>query len=733
MQTLADGVYTEDFVYGDPYSQRITVKPPQFDYVGTAVTNAGVLVCENSTFELHYGSNADNPDASQPYGGPTQINPGYLRFPTLSWGERAGLFLSVITSEPCMLSFDRSFSGYVGDRFIVTVNGAEKLAIGHSAGYSWTRSEIPLGRGVYKIAFVLLTAPFQPQAIIREGIAQSPQTADDLLRFLRIANLSITALAEIPVATNARMTFLQESTLTASPTMGVSLGKTTWTAESALLYPLKLLGFHEWITSSELTVEAEVGRAAELTFACESALTAVVNIDAHTAADSGGFSLSATAALHVESTAVQDITELIRPLRRVSLRMTRPVMASGHPQTMLAVCETEVGTTVTGGLALGKIDPYSPDNKVPGAVGGAPSYRWLSIDAHRDPNTLECTEWHAKDDFDAPYWSTPGAYRPQVDLFTLKLADRIEAVRYPSVQFDAAHLDHLNIELPSVSSEMTWAFVGSFTRFRGMLHDSAPIIDYAADAVVDYAPITEETAIRREFMAWTDEPTSLPSIYLGLCSYGANDPGSSRIAWRVNDEKKTYNRADRAVITDNTPVVLIYRVSGSSSTVSITPLNSNGAQGTVTVPIPRQMDIDTTLTKFSLGRSRFPVPFDGSFLTGSMSLLEVAWFPRALTTAQAAELSKFYASLYAPVTSGQITQDLTKGTADAGTEQALIYAGNPETQLTLITGDRAVPLGLFASTEEGVAEINRLLDQGVPTIMCSNNDYASILARLEAE
>jgi hypothetical protein len=651
----------------------------------------------------------------------------------LGWDAVAGLFLTVVTTEPTTLSFDRSFSGYVGDRFIVTVNGAEQLSVSNSAGYSWTRSEVALGRGTYEIAFVLKTAAYQ-SGVIREGVGQSTLQVNEVLRYLRLTNLSVTGLDDVPVANNASLTLLSEASFTTGGEVRVS-ATLDLVATAALLYPRKLLGYNRWVTSSTLSVEAEVDRYATLLMSAQASFPIDAHVDAHLQSDTAGFVIASGATLEVEPFESQDITELIRPLKQVTLKMTRPVMAGGRPKTVLAICETEIGTAVTAGGPVGKIDPYSPDNVIPTAkVGSAATFRWLSIDAERDPATLEVTSWRPKDVYDGPAWSTPGAYRPQVDFFSLKRANRVEAVRYPAVEFDAAHLDHLNITLPTAptNGQMTWAFVGSFTRFRGMLHDSCPILDYSSDATIDYFPAGENSATRREFPDWLDHPASSESIYLGLCSYGTGDPNTSRVAWRSNDATNGYGRSERAVITDNTPVVLIYRLNGSSSAVFITPLTANGAQGQISAVLPRPA-VTAGRTGFTLGKARLGVPFDGSFLTGSMALLEVSYFNRALTDAQAKELGTFYASLYAPVTSGRVTDDLTAGRADVGTEQMIIYAGNPETAMVLITGDRAVNLELFASEDSGKAEINRFLDQGVPTVMVSNPDYASILARLEAE
>lgn len=306
-------------------------------------------------------------------------------------------------------------------------------------------------------------------------------------------------------------------------------------------------------------------------------------------------------------------------------------------------------------------------------------------------------------------------------------------VRYPSVQLDAGHLDHLVTTLPEppANGVMTWVFVGSFTRFRGNKNDSAPLIDYAQDSTIDYTPASELKAVRRSFPeGWTDAD-NLPSCYLGLTSYGTHDQTSSRVAYRTDDGTASFGRSDGLVVSDNTPVVIVYVSDGPNSYAMVSPLATTSSSPAMIAALPRSATPGVQIPSFTLGKSRVAPPFNGSFLTGSMSLLEVAYAGRALTKAQAQTLVSFYASLYAPVDNTISTDFTTTGGASAETSEVLIYAGDPETELTLISGDRAVTLDLMPSSPEGQAEIQRFRDMGVPIVLCSNRDYSSIIARLE--
>lgn len=737
MLTLTSGTFVEDFFYGYPYDAIVEAKPPEFDYVGAALTSAGVVTCTPGDFTMHYGSVDPNPDVYTPYGGSEVDNPYYMRFPVMSWDDASGIFLTVTTTDNAVLSFDRSFSGYVGDRLSVVVNGQERVSITGSAGYSWTSTQVALGRGVYDIAIVLKTAAYN-SGVVREGMAQDPGSVTDLFRYLRLCNLQITNVAELPTAQHQAIQMLADSSCTLVASVQVTSGPMLLTPSASLLSPTKTSGRVDLRPSATLAVdhtgtEIEIGKEGQATFAVQATLDCNPFVAVHTSSDGGGFGIGTTASLTVENTQPQDIRDRIRPLKRVSVKMSDPVVVQGRPQTPLAICEETVTASVDRDLALvlDKVDPFGPGNVVPDTVGGL-TWRWSSIDAQRDLRTHELTQWlpHKPS---GPVWTTPGAYRPVVENFTVRQGGQAYQVRYPSVQLDSGHLDHLLTTLPQapVGGVMTWVFVGSFSRFRGSLNDSCPIIDYAQFANVDYAPTTELKAVRRTYPAWVDQADS-PSIYFGLTSYGSADQTTSRVAYRTDDATTSFGRSDRLVVTDNTPTILVYVVNGADSFVLVAPLTTTGNAPAMVASIPRSAT--PAQASFALGKSRVAPPYSGSFLTGSMSLLEVAYAGRAMTQAQAQALASFYASLYAPVTGNTPIADYTSaGGADQDTEQCLIYANDPETELTLITGDQAVPLNLYPSTDEGQAEIARFRDMGVPIVLCSNRDYSSIVARLEKE
>lgn len=728
MLTLSGGLLSEDFDYGDPASEPVPVRPAEFDFAGRVYTNAGTVDCPQQTFLMCQGTGASNPDAALPYGGPPSSNPSYLRFPTLGWSGAAGMFLTVVTTATATLTFDRAFSGYVGDRFSVVLNGVERITITGSAGYGWTRSTLLLPRGTNTLAFVLKTADYTGTGFVREGTAQSSATIQQVYRFMRLTNLSITNVAALPTATNQQGNLIVSSTMTAVAQTRVP-AKLSIVGQSWLIYSIHSGPVSFAADANVDTSKVFIGKFGQATCAGDSNFGSAFTLGTHHYSDTGGFAIRALANLSVDSVVPLQSMGAIRPIKKVSVAMTRPTITAGTPGTALAECTTEVITQCNSAQYVRRVDPHSPANTVP----VTPTWRWLSLDAESDPLTDQVTEWHPTY-YPGPVWSTPGDYRPSVGRFTIKIDGREQAVRYPSVQFDAAHLDHLVTTLPQgtvdSSGVMTWVFVGAFCRFRGAQADNCPILDYNALQAVNYFPDHEAVADRGVYLPWTDEANA-SSIYLGLTGHSDKDQTSSRFCYRTSDAATSFARTDALAISDATAVVLIYRLNRTTGTISVTPLVAGQASSTQTSFT--RTAVDGAVRDFALGKSRIAPPFGGSFLTGSMSLLEVGFFNRAITDAEIAQLQQFYLSLYSPVAGGVAEPDYTVGSVNVTAEQVLLYAADPETELVYLTGNKAVNLGVFPSTTEGRVEMDRFNAQGVPVIQVTNRDYSNLLLFMDGD
>lgn len=719
--TLSGGVLAEDFNYGDPLAAPVPVRPAEFDYAGTALTNAGQVVCAQQTFLMCAGTTG--PDAKLPYGGPPSSNAYYLRFPTLGWNTSAGMFVTVTTTATATLSFDRCFSGYVGDRFSVVLNGVERITITGSAGYGWTRSTLTLPKGTNTLAFVLKTAAYTGTGIVREGVAQSSSAVQLVNRYQRLTNLSITNVKALPAAVNQQAYLSAGSSLSATGTTKVparlALTTSSWLLYSVHSGPVSFAG-----DSTVAAPNAFVGKFGAQTCTGDSSFTTGFTLGAHHASDTGGLALSSKCLLQVDRTLPTPALNLLRPMRRSALLMTRPTVINGEPTSPLADCTTEIATQCRAAQSIRRVDPHSPANSLPIPA----TWRWLSVDADSDPDTAQLIEWHATS-YSGPVWTTPGDYRPSVANFTIKIDGKPQAVHYPSVQFDAAHLDHVVAEFPdgsvSASGDMTWVMVGAFARFRGTQADNCPILDYNADRVVNYAPNKESVADRGNFEPWTDLDTAA-SIYLGLTGYSDKDHTSSRLCYRTADAAKSFGRSNAVVLSDASPVILIYRLSGTTGTIAVTPLVAGHNSSTQT-SFTRAVPTDPPRRSFALAKSRVTPPFGGSFLTGSMSLLEVSFYARAITNAEITAIQSFYLSLYSPVAGGIVEPDYTQGTVTVSNEQLLLYAADPETTLAFLTGNKAIDLGVYPSTVAGRTEIDRFNAQGVPVVQVSNRDYSALL------
>lgn len=727
MYTLSEGVLVEDFDYGYPYGRPWQQRPTIFDYTGSAQCNAGFILCPQGDFEMQFGNGSDNDDAQLPYGGAPASNPYYIRYPPLGWGQTAGIFLTVLCKANATLSFDRAFSGYVNDSFVVSVNQRERLSVTGSAGYSWTRNTITLAKGTNHIALMLISAAYAP-TVVRSGTAQGITTQTALTRYFRMSNLTITECAQTPQAADTLLGLSCETDISCVGGIDVVTGSVTMPGKSLLLCPMVIADPLDLPCDSGLLANVIIGLNGQQESLAEATISVVTTTTAHHFSDTGGFGMGATASLSLINTAAVDVTAQVRSIKKVSLTLDTPSFANGSPITPLGVCETEVSAQLLGSAIVNRVDPYSPANRPP----VTPTWRWLSPDAESDDDG-NLTHWRPTD-YAGPAWSTPGDYRPSVGRFAMKVAGTVAQVPYPAVQFDAGHLDHAtaNFPYPSInqSGQMTWVIIGSFARYRGRITDNCPILDYSSDAFIDYEDPEENTAVRNVYMPWVDTSAS-SSIYLGLASYSDKDLISSRFVYRLNDATSSFEKStDGPIITDASPCVIIYRINGDSSLLSVTPLVA-GQSGTTVQKFSRTPPTEALRTEFCLGKTRVTPPLNGSFLTGSMSLMEVSYYNTPLTDDQISALANFYMKMYTPIAGGLTEPDYTIGTLDVTGEQVLIYAADPETPLTLVSGERCVQLSIYPSSLEGQIEMQRFNGQGVPTVQVSNRDYARLVAQLE--
>lgn len=193
--TLVSGVLTEDFNYGYPYSGPVK-SPPYFDY---SVTVQGNDVYASSSyrrkdFTLQYLSKNDDPlnTDTGAHGGSSLAHPYYLLWPVLSWDDCQVLNLTLDVAKNSVMTFDRSFDGFINDNFVVVVNGKEMHNVTHTAGYSWTTQEIGLSAGVNNIYWILKTAVYNT-TVLRNGVSQDlpAGSVPVLARYMRLANLVI--------------------------------------------------------------------------------------------------------------------------------------------------------------------------------------------------------------------------------------------------------------------------------------------------------------------------------------------------------------------------------------------------------------------------------------------------------------------------------------------------------------------------------------------------------------
>lgn len=194
--TLIGGLLTEDFNYGYPYGGNTHASPPYFAYSG-AVEGSNTYTSSayrRKDFTLQYLSKNDDPLNTDygAHGGASLAHPNYLLWPLLDWDDCQVLNLNLTLEADATLTYDRSFDGYVDDLFVLVVNGKEIEQVTHTAGYSWTTSQVPLSAGVNDIYWVLQTSVYNT-TVLRNGLSQDLRSGSipSLPRYMRITNMVI--------------------------------------------------------------------------------------------------------------------------------------------------------------------------------------------------------------------------------------------------------------------------------------------------------------------------------------------------------------------------------------------------------------------------------------------------------------------------------------------------------------------------------------------------------------
>jgi hypothetical protein len=196
MMTLVSGVLTEDFNYGYPYGANTQQSPPYFSYSGSVeASNTYTSSSYRRTdFRLQYLSKNDDPLNTDfgAHGGASLANPYYFMWPLMGWNDCQILNLQITLDANATMTYDRSFDGYVDDIFLLVVNGKEIEQVTHTAGYSWTTSEVSLSAGVNDIYWVLQTGVYNP-TVLRNGLSQDLPSGSipNLPRYMRMTNLVI--------------------------------------------------------------------------------------------------------------------------------------------------------------------------------------------------------------------------------------------------------------------------------------------------------------------------------------------------------------------------------------------------------------------------------------------------------------------------------------------------------------------------------------------------------------
>lgn len=736
-QQPASSTWNEDFVYSPTAnSDSFPDLPPELEFSGTVLTPDGWLTLPGASgFAIRNGFGA-NEDATFPYGGVTPGVNAYLLYPRLTWDQVAGVFFTATTYAAGRFSFDVSFSGHANDKIYICVAygnvWSTREVLTGVYGFGWNRRTYTLAAGSSTVAIVYRSASLTQATSGGVPYNQPPGTLGYPHR-LRVSNFAVTNATGLPSPSVVRKNLFNDSLLTATGYLE-QFARLSLLSDSATVVATVVTPRLNLTTDSVFTVaHVEAGAEWAASYLDDSVLDLVSEIEALSVSATGGFQVGSRMSLWVETTVIPDVQSQVRSLMAYTLTMTRPAIIHGRPTTPRARSATTVVISIEGsGAVIGRISPYSVEHVYPD-LGGQPTYRWLSLDARRDNDTGECISWDEQDD--GPSWTTPGAYRPTVSNYVMQTDANHQAINYPAVSFDSSHLDHLNAVLSSgdwtdagagAGLSATWLLVGSFTRFRGMLRDSCPILDYTSDASIDYT--VERTASRENLPDWFDPPDAA-TMYTGWHAIGDNVPNVSTLTWRSAEMDLSTNDV---AYRDNMPVVLAICVSGLNSYVRVTPILGSGPSSLVAqASTPREIFTSGSPppTTVTLGKSRSLPPFNGLFGTGSMSLLEVAYYKRALTPAEADTISRYLAGVYAPASVlERVKTDLTAGKINPPPEDGpLMFTTTISTDPTYLLQD-----GRIGKLYDD-ATTSQMTSAGVPTVYVTSTDYAAMKAAFIGE
>lgn len=628
--SLVSGVFNEDFDYGYPYDKIVGDSAPEFEYSGEARTHSGAYKSSfygRKWFTLHYQNHKLEPKNYDVgiHGGSHDNNYHYLLFPVLQWNQVQVLTLVVYLSAPGVLSYDKGFDGYHKDEFYVVVNNVARHFHNNTAGHGWLNQTTTIGKGWNTIQFVLKTAKYVPPTT-RGGTSVSSKPPN-LPRYLRLTSINITNVQLLKDSPHAYAKMLGTGTMTSTAHLNAYSGEV-----DAIGYGSLFQGFMSGAVfmtgdSSFLTdwlTERDMGQAV---LQGDSSLTINASIDQNHEAYDGGVEIGTHGdlSIFVPIDQPQTIADRTKPLTTTYFDYSvTPVVVNGklivpsYMDTQTSTISSAHGYAYTDAVSVTSINHVLPVT---------PTYRWLATDISGNTDD-PVSSWPEHSSVSNPAWQSTGIYRPTIHPHEHFSTEGLNVLTYSRVVHtwweNVQHM-WINMGTRPTSGHYTWQMVALVHPMPGDLYQY--VLDIGQAPPADY---TDQ--INADNPVFINDGMGTARSGFGFYPTGVRlwDQTHGRSVWKTTPMPVTRPQVITVVYGDNT----VHGVSGATVYQHGYRLNN---RINAVVPI-------TTNPHWLLGRWQNEISKQRS---SHMSIMEIEFFDRALTSAEVTTCANYLMGVYA--------------------------------------------------------------------------------------
>lgn len=628
--SLSGGVFNEDFNYGYPYDKVLADSAAEFEYSGSARTHSGIYKSSfygRKQFTLHYRNHRYEPKNYDVgiHGGSHDNNFHYLLFPILQWNQVQVLTLKLRLSAPGTLSYDKGFDGFHKDEFYVIVNNTVRHFHTTTAGHGWITQSTSIGAGLNVIQFVLKTAKYVPPRT-RGGTGVASSHPPNHPRYLRMTSINITNVSSIVDAPHSHANMIGSTTLGAAGSIEAYSGPVEAQAYSSLFEGFTSGEIFMTASSSFITdwlTERDMGQAV---LQGDSSLTINATIDQNHEAYDGGVEIGTGGQLTIKVPidTPQSITDRTKVLSTVYYDYSVTPVVVGGKLIVPTYQDVQTSTATTAGSYV-YTDPVSVTS-IQHVLPVTPLYRWLATDVGgADDSPVSTWPEHTGS---TPAWASAAPYQPTVHPHEHFSTEGLNLVTYSRVihmWWESVQHMWINLGTNPTGAHYTFQIVGiihpmNHLQFQYVLDNGwAPPADYSDQLNLD-TPVN-----------FTEGNGTT-----GTCAMGFYDKGVRILD--TSQGKSAFKAAP--VITTRPQVITVVYGDNSASGVSGVTVYQHGYRlnNRVNAVVP----INTS-HNFLLGRWKNTVSREHA---SHMSIMEIAFFNRALSSAEAKTNADYLAGVY---------------------------------------------------------------------------------------